>query len=267
MRILIVCVTYKSYDALDQYCKSISLAAKNCSAAEVTVLVGDNTDNDYCEIYNTYENIKVEAFPYHENIGYLGCAFRVLNDFGRDRFLQFDYVAISNVDLILADDFFVNLLNINDSSLGWIAPDVYVPSRDTHENPFMMSRPAKNDFIRWEFMYASPFLYTLLEKWAYNRRKQQIIDKPVAMYAGHGSMMIFTKTFFELQEELYYPCFMYAEEFFLAEIIAKHGLKVEYHPELKVESPGSVSVSLLGNKWKCRQNIKSLRVIRKMFFQ
>ncbi len=266
---LLVCVTYNSYKEVDVFVSSVESAAGMAPDMDVTVAIGDNTVKNAHDINICSDIIKIENFPYHVNLGYLGCAFRILTEIGKDRLAQYDYVAISNVDMTLDKSFFSNLLSFDNKEAGWIAPDIYTPERDTHENPFMMHRPTKMHFVKWQLMYAFPLLYGVMKRISYHRHSVSAVAVPAQtqMYAGHGSFMLFTQAFISTFKSFEYPSFMYAEEIFFAELLWRYRLKVIYVPEMKISNVGSVSVSMLGNSWECRNNRKSLRVMQQIFFK
>ena len=267
-RFLLTCVTYNSYEEVVKFIGSVETAARKAPDVEVTVAVGDNTEVNTQAIDCQSDVMEVLSFPYHTNLGYLGCAFRMLTELGRERLDTYDYVAISNVDIALEPDFFTGFSTVDDSGIGWIAPDIYTPGRGTHENPFMMNRPVKWHFLKWELMYAVPLLYGLMKRISYSRRNRKPVEvHRVEMYAGHGSFMLFTRAFISTFQSFEYPSFMYAEEIFFAELLRRCHLKTVYLPSLKIKNTGSVSVSVLGNSWQCRNNRNSLRVMRRLFFR
>lgn len=265
---LLVCVTYNSYEEVDKFVASVETAARKAPDVSVTVAVGDNTEVNTHDIDCRSDVVEIHSYPYHTNLGYLGCAFRILSETGKERLVQYDYVAVSNVDMALESDFFAALATVDDSGIGWIAPDIYTPGRGTHENPFMLHRPTKRHFLKWELMYASPLLYGLMKRVSFTLRSRH--PQPasrVEMYAGHGSFMLFTRAFISTFQSFEFPSFMYAEEIFFAELLLRCRLKVVYLPDLKISNVGSVSVSVSGNSWECRNNRRSLRVMRRLFFK
>lgn len=264
MKVLILAVIYKSYDCLPDFLDSINRASKN-SDAEVVVAIGDNTDSDYQKIEYSFDNISVRVFPYHENLGYLGCALRMLREICPAE--QFDFTAVSNVDIALDANFFKLLPCVSEENIAWYAPDVFTPSRGTHENPFMQSRPTLKHFRKWMLMYSFPLLYGFAKRLSYMKHSRSgFCNESKDIYAGHGSFMLFSWKFIKENISMTFPGFMYAEEIFFAEMIRISGMRVKYCPELKITNVGSVSVTLLGNEWQCKVNKDSLRKLRDMYF-
>lgn len=265
MKILILAVTYRSYDCIGEFLNSINNASRS-SDAEVVVAIGDNTDTDYQDIEYTYNNIEVRAFPYHKNLGYLGCALRMLREICSTE--AFDYVAVSNVDITLNYDFFSSLSKLNDDNVAWYAPDVYTPSRGTHENPFMIKRPTPGTIRKWMLIYSLPLFFGFIKKLFYMKHsKNNYSESPMNIYAGHGSFMLFSWKFIKDEIDMEFPGFMYEEELFFAEKIRRKGMTIRYSPELKITNIGSVSVTILGNGWQCNKSKESLMKIRDLYFR
>ena len=136
-KLLLICVNYKSHDALKSFLESVHRAAENAKGTlQVDIEVVDNSEH---------------------NVGYLGGALPVYNEKAKD----YDFVSISNVDLQLAPDFFEKLTELKTENVGWIAPDIYTGKRDLHENPAHLKRPTKWNFLIWFLIYSNTFLYKL----------------------------------------------------------------------------------------------------------
>ena len=87
------------------------------------------------------------------------------------------------------------------------------------------------------------------------------------IYAGHGSFMLFTKTFVENNPDLHFPGFMYSEEIFMAELVRNARLNVRYCPTLHIANIGNISTGLINQSRKSRWSKESLRAIYKQFFE
>ena len=97
-KILIICVTFHSDKELQAFLESVHRAAERVKGQMmVDIQVADNGK---------------------ANLGYLGGALPIYNRYAQD----YDYVSISNVDLLLGPDFFEQLLQI-DTKLAELIPD------------------------------------------------------------------------------------------------------------------------------------------------
>ena len=227
-KLLLICVNYKSHDALKSFLESVHRAAENAKGTlQVDIEVVDNSEH---------------------NVGYLGGALPVYNEKAKD----YDFVSISNVDLQLAPDFFEKLTELKTENVGWIAPDIYTGKRDLHENPARLKRPTKWNFLIWFLIYSNTFLYKLYHL-LYILKSRKRADSPsCTIYAGHGSFMLFTKEFIAI---------------FFAELIRAANLKVLYAPILLINNTGNVSTGRVSLKQRSQWSIESLLAIYNTYFK
>ncbi len=262
------CVNYHSYQYLRGFLLSLNEATSCVSNVRVIVCVGDNSEREFQELNPTdYSHIQMKWYPYHQNLGYLGCALKMMEEIGYERLAKAQYVTISNVDLKLSTNFIEVLSRVGLPNIGWLAPDIYTPRLDEHDNPYLINRPSTSSFKRWKFKYSHPLIYIFTRKLYYLRRRKKTSPTNITpIYSGHGSLMVFSGEFISNHKHLTFPSFMYGEEIFFSELILRDGLKVFYYPELRVENVGRVSTGTQGAKWICLQSKKSLSVLQKMFF-
>lgn len=269
--ILILCVNYNSYEELGNYLHSIDVAAKKvCDLFVIDVFVGDNTTENQQQILTDYTFINVRVFPYYKNLGYVGCATVMLNEITHTAVCHYDFVAISNVDLLFSETFLLELNNINTNNVGWVVPSVYTLSTEKNENPYMLTRPTNLKIFLLQLLYTCPLVYSLYEFiYRFRHRERKLLtnqQQNIPIYAGHGSIMIFTKHFFRLNTAIHFPGFMYGEELFFAELVRQSKLQTVYYPQLIINNIGNVSTKLLGNKRKCHMSKESLSAIRQLYF-
>lgn len=242
-KILLIPVTYHSDEALHAFVESVHRAAERVEGRmQVDIEVADNG---------------------LDNKGYLGGALPIYNAKAK----EYDFVAISNVDLELAEDFFEHLLTIEDPGIGWIAPDIYTEKIDRHENPYMLARPTKRNFAIWNIIYSSTFIYRLYHGLYLLKSRHKKVHPEDDIYAGHGSFMLFTKNFVAKNSEIHFPGFMYGEEIYLAELARKAALRVRYIPALRIANIGNINTGLINQTQKSQWSKESLRAIYKAFFE
>ncbi|MBQ4394623.1 MAG: hypothetical protein II825_04925 [Paludibacteraceae bacterium] len=239
---LLICVTYHSDKELQAFLESVRCATERVKGKlEIDIEIVDNGA---------------------ENLGYLGGALPIYNAKAK----EYDYISISNVDMELAPDFFEQLLHINSDGIGWIAPDIYTPKIDRHENPYMLSRPTKLNFFIWNIIYSNTWIYRMYHALYLLKNKKSKTYPACDIYAGHGSFMLFTKAFVLSNLELHFPGFMYGEEIYMAELVRKAQLKVAYCSTLRIANIGNINTGSIEQKLKSQWSQKSLRAIRHMFF-
>jgi len=265
MKILIVAVNYNTYKELYDYlAKVIESLDYSSETIELKVIVADNsTEREYVDV-DKYSRVGLEVRSL-DNLGYLGAAQTVINSLVDVTI--YDYVAISNVDLLLDKTFFENLAcRYFSNKIGWIAPSIY--SLQEKRVKKTMNRPSKWKFVFYRMMYKLPLLYKLYYSTAYRRKrvKSQIIEE-CDIYAGHGAFIILTKFFFNAYKKLNYPIFLFCEEYYLAELNRIAGMTVRYDPSLKIFDSEHVSISKLDIKRQCELNYEAVDYILRTFYK
>ncbi len=242
-KILLIAVTYHSDKELQAFTESIRHAAERVKGKmEVDIEVADNGQ---------------------DNKGYLGGAQETYNKKAKG----YDYVSISNVDLLLKEDFFEQLLELDTTGIGWIAPDIYTEKIMRHENPFMLNRPTKRDFRIWNIIYSSTWFYRLYHRLYVLKSRQKKVYPACDIYAGHGSFMLFSKAFVDHNPEIRFPGFMYGEEIYMAELNRAAGLKVHYAPVLQIANIGNINTGQIHQSQKSEWSKASLKAIYQQFFE
>lgn len=272
-KVLITCVNFNSYDVLYNYIDSIDIAAsKVINNLSVTIAVADNTYNNYKEINKHTKYCTLTIFPYHKNYGYMGGAVQILKDMGRAQVLSYDFIFVSNVDISLSEDFFVNLLKTDTTNVGWIAPSILRNIDGSNENPFIVNELSKSQINFYILLYSCPILYGIYQKLSKKIHTRKYLFrnggyKKCDIYAGMGSIFIFTREFIEKNYPLSFPTFMYGEEIYYGYLVKTSGLKTIYEPSITVFDICGVSTGLLGLNKKCKMNKQSLKIIRDIMYK
>lgn len=244
IRIALFCVSYESDKEKDLFLSSIEQAKKR--AMEVVSV-------DVFVACNTREN----------NPGYLGAVRLLMNnaDLG-----VYDYVIISNVDLMIEEDFFIKLANYKcQEDIGWIAPQIWSEKEKRDKNPRQTVRYSLRKLKLLRLGYKYPWLDTLYTKTLYKRKKMNR-NQPGFVYSGHGSFIVLTRSFLARCGKVNYPVFLFCEEIYLAEQCLQAGLKVVYAPEMKVTDLEHVSTGKMGHHTYCQHNLEAIEYIIKTFY-
>jgi len=269
-KILFLCVNYNSYDELRGYLISVEEASKICKdKIQIDVVIADNTIEGRKTIdTSNLKSIIVDFKPYHQNLGYMGAVMKLIKDIGSEKVTNYDFVIISNVDLLLTETFFTNLLSkeIN-KNVGWIAPKILSLSENKDRNPKILKRPSKQHLRKLLTMFKYPILYRFYYDFIYKLRKKKLQTiSNNKIYAGHGSMMIFTKYFMLKNAKFHFPCFLFGEELFFGELVRLSNLEVTYLPEIVVHDIDHVSTSKLKRSSYCKMNYDSIKELIKMYW-
>lgn len=268
MKILIVCVNYNSYPELKNYLASIETSVVACSLpCQVDVWVADNSSEKEVVDVAQYKHITVQVKPL-DNLGYLGGAAAIINNLSN--LSDYDFVIISNVDLVVKASFFYQLL-YNDTGttlqdVVWIAPKLYSIVEKRDKNPRLLKRYSKKRLLLLLLMYHFPLLHFIYTSTLYKRKSYSGDVNARYIYAGHGSMMIFTNKFFQYYPKLEYPAFLYGEEIYLAELVRKIGMHVYYNPRIEVKDIEHVSTAKMKSSFFYQCNKEALKYIISAFY-
>lgn len=270
MKILIICVNYNSYHHLLSYARSLSLAHKRAVGVEFKFVVVDNsTISPNRSVLGEIRSI-IDDFVYlkSNNIGYFPAASLAVDSIMED-VKSYDYVAVSNVDLEMTQDFFVVLskytINKND---GILAPSVISRFRRSDLNPKIITRPSCHKIKKNIKIFKIPFLFWLHCKLSdlKFRLSNACSFGPRLIYAPHGSFILFTNRFFCLGGNLQYPRFLFGEEIFVAEECALRNLHVRYFPDLVINDLDHGSTSLKSVRFISTEHVKSLNYLLGRYF-
>lgn len=263
-KILIVCVNYNSYkelyDFLDSVDSSAELAKEHC---RVKVYVADNSAEKQKVDTTLYSHIDIHVKLFG-NLGYLGGAQAIINNI--ECITDYDYVIISNVDLLIHLDFIPRLTEIDiDMDVAWITPRIYSLSEKRYRSPKRI-RYTKAKLKALLYMYRFPVLQKLYVHFFY---RMKTVNPPIyyhEIYAGHGSIMVFTRSFFQSYPQINYPIFLYCEELYFAELIRKANKKVQYMPTICVKDIDHVSTSKMKSDFYYSCNYKAVSYILQTFY-
>jgi len=269
-KILIIAINYNSYDKLDSYLESIVNSIKQCSIESMcnVQIVDNSTPHKNFDYYKYSINNKLSInFEQSENLGYFGSALKQYNQFSH---FVYDYVCISNVDLVVKHDFFDKLCSLTiEDNVAWIAPSIYSNYEDRDKNPQRIFRCSKNKLKLLYLLYTFPMMEVFYSKFLYpklnkNKNTENVYKQ---IYCGHGSFIILTKEFIKKNPEMHFPCFLFGEELFLGEIIRNEGLKVIYESSLKIFDDEHVSTSKLPSRNYYKYNRTSISWILRTFYK
>lgn len=262
--LLFVCVNYNSYKELSDYYDSIRVAAEYVNGIRVRLIIADNSLSPHPIDLPSEGSIDYEV-RHFDNLGYLGAAQQVINSL--DDITKYDYVAITNVDIKLKRDFFKQLEMLHfDNDVAWVAPQIWSEVEHRDRNPKIMQRNRRRKLKIQRILYKYPMLDWIYAKTVYKRKLYQDSVKEREIYAGHGSFILLTKSFFRLCHKLAYPVFLFGEEIYIAELIRNAGLRVRYLPNLVVYDAEHVSTGILKKSFYYKCNMEAIEYILKTFY-
>jgi GT2 family glycosyltransferase len=159
-----------------------------------------------------------------------------------------EWVIVCNNDIrIEQPDFFDRLRLIDRRAFGVIAPRILSSQTSLDQNPFMVRRPSRwrvGELRFWLKSYHLALAHEKMSEWKktgvslkqklFQSTPERAGSQPTAIYAPHGSFLIFSNQFFERGGFLDDGFFLFHEEIGVAETCRKVGLPIVYYPELYV---------------------------------
>lgn len=273
MKIAFICVCYNAYDHLLNYMSSVFSALESCSVVKLDFVVVDNSDDiKQEEVKRIHEKFPSVRYIKSENVGYFPGLKKGLDSI--NKIDEYEYVVVSNVDLVLSNDFFRSLLlcdPVLSESVGVIAPSILSRKRKADLNPKTILRPSKLSHYKNIWIFKNRFVlgfYWKLSNWkAYVKSKNNKYRDGDSFYSPHGSFIVFTKHYFKKGGGLDYPMFLFGEEDYVAEECLKLQLKVVYLPRLVVfdEDHGSTSKEKID--FLAREHVKSIKYILDTYYE
>jgi GT2 family glycosyltransferase len=253
-KVLLVPVCYNAHDDLYRFLDSIEFSFNNANV-NLQVYISDNSDS-------VLPKNKLSGYPFevnylkNENVGYFPALWRVILNVEPT---EYNFIAVSNVDLQLAPDFFENLDRLEDHNSGVIAPSILSKSTHFDQNPKVQRRPSILKILFLISVFALPWLLSFYVAAQSNKRSkaQEKYQDGTKMYAPHGAFMMFTRDFFTRGGKVNYPRFLFSEELFVAEQVRRIGLEVVYRPNLIVFDNEHGSTSQMPSRRVAIESIKS----------
>lgn len=268
MKTAIFCVNYNSYQELDSFLRTIESAEENSgSGNSVTVVVADNSEKP--ESYSYSGKLDVSVIPTNANLGYFGGISFGIEQSGLV-LSDFDFIIVSNVDLLLPKDFFSKLYSEKiDVNVGCIAPSIISKGEGINRNPKVLTRYSAKKLKMLKTMFQFPILWKTYNSLLHGKRREKVQSentKERDIYAAHGSFMLFTNRFSDFLQSMKFPTFMFCEELFIAENLRKQNLRTVYKPQLIVNDIDHVSTSKMKSSFYFKCNYESLDMILKEYY-
>lgn len=253
LKVAIICVSYRSTHATEMFVSSC-IGSALLASTDISIYIVNNSNDlsDICrlsQLANLSSNVTV--LQTEDNLGYFGGINYVFSRLGLSLRSDFDYVIISNDDLVLTPSFFGELSKMEDykKSYSVLCPQI-ISSDGRHENPHVIKPPSFLRELLYSIYYSSFLAASILTRiqrfLGENTRRvklnqNRIYRDPFPIYSGYGALYILSKRFFCSNTLLSYPSFLMFEEFFLSEQIAQHGELCLFVPQISAFHLGKAS--------------------------
>jgi GT2 family glycosyltransferase len=240
------------------------------SSENVSVILVDNTEREDVPTFQrriSEENPAVRYLRAPFNLGYFGGA-----NFGLQHFLSTsalpDWVIVCNVDIEFKDEaFFEKLRQLGSiDSLGVVGPRIWSARWKRDLNPKITERPTREKMRFYKVVFGNYYLQIAYETLSYLKNISRaearalvaLIRPPkrdghpnehiAAIYAPHGSCLVFNRRYFAAGGSLEYSVFLFGEEIFVGEAARRLGLLVGYCPELRVIDSEHASTGIIRSR-------------------
>lgn len=279
MMIAFISITYNSPETALKFVKNIFEVSTNY---KVDVVIVDNSDSDECVELQVLdkENNNMHYIKSSDNLGYFGGA-KIGYEWYKKHNVEPDWVIVSNVDLTLPNSkLFEVLTNSNFSSVGVLAPNIISSISGKRLNPFFREKPTSKRISFYANLSKSWFLFTgylmmglvikkilgFFEKLKINEYEVGENVRDEVIYAPHGSMIVFSRNYFEAGLDLEYEPFLFGEEIFVAESARRAQLPVLYIKDALVIHHEHVSTGLFKNKAMLKFYSEGINYCAKKYF-
>lgn len=270
-RIVNIVIYYANEDEVFVYAKNLS---KQTEARNISLVVVVNKEGSIG--LNSFENklseidLDILVFNPNKNLGYMNGLI-----YGYNQYIEAtkdipNWVVMSNTDIEFSDDsFFGNFLGTAFEEDVWcVAPSVYSPATNSHDNPQYTVRYSIKDLNRRIFIFEKPlvaYLYIKLSAIKSKFFKKKKKDSRF-VYSAHGCFFIIRNELAEILKHKKYKALMYSEEAYIAENIRGNGKRCYYDSMIEIIHNESSVTSKLDINIKSKYIADSLKVIRGEFF-
>ncbi len=260
MPALVIGVNYRT----DEHAVAFVRSLARYSPDDVSVILVDNSERGHPDGFSRQiheANPQIRCLEAPRNLGYFGGA-----NYGLKQYLASsempDWVIVCNVDIEFRDEqFFRSLKELESTeSLGVIAPRIWSARWKRDLNPKIIERPSKGRMLFYKVIFGNYFLQVAYEILSFLKGslRARIGEKApedqgqqngtVAIYAAHGSCMIFSRAYFVAGGSLEYSVFLFGEEIFVAETAKRLRLAVSYCPWLHVLDNEHASTGIIRSR-------------------
>lgn len=264
-KVAFVILNYNNYQDTIALVRSVN--SQVWSSVTKVYVVDNNSINDSLQkLYELAIEIDFKLIESKKNLGFargnnLGISSAIDDGFG--------FVVCANSDTILEkDSFFLDTLFKvfeEKEKVAIIAPNI-INQEGSFQNPFKIKRFSIIEIIKFKLFYITNLyklyyflrvniFYRIITYFA-KKRKLSLLEISKSnstsqyIYAPHGSFIIFTPLFFKYYKGLDNNTFLFCEEYILAEMLHKKGLKCWFETNLKVVHNESKSIDYLGMSYK-----------------
>ncbi len=268
-RIVVVLINYYKEEKLAAFVMELLLPQKG---VDLRILVVDNGSSLNDPLKQLQQHGVVVLYP-EKNLGYFGAARLAWETESTQHGLP-DYFVVSNFDLSFdPEHFFADYMLAESKQTALVSgPSIISDLNGTALNPMYLQRISLsriNRLLLVTSFYPFYWIYQLLHyiKRNIKGKQQQELHGDVQSYAIHGSMMFFTRHYFQRGGHLKFDSFLYGEELFVAEQLHQMGENCLVHLDMKVKHEEHSTTGKIKGPGHMKFLNQSLRYLKRVFFQ
>lgn len=251
MKVCFITVNYNNSSLTIQLMNNIYQNIKSISYD--FVIVDNNSKESEKIILKNVTNISKVIFL-KKNIGYFPAVNRAMMEVNRK---IYDYIIVSNNDIIIDKSLENALLNIKyTDNVFVICPDI-IEDNTIHRNPMASESISKIRIYLYD-IYFSNYIISIVMIRLWKIFKKYVIKKNIngkmiekeKIVLGYGAFYIFRKMFYNKIELLDHPKFLMGEEVYLANQVKKYNGILLYEPQIKIIHNRNSSTKKISSKRK-----------------
>jgi GT2 family glycosyltransferase len=260
MKATFVLVNYFGEEALKDFVEN---QLRKQQGVELDVII---VDNGHRNPQTLHEMKGVQLLEVNQNLGYLGALNHAVKSVS---VTDSDFIVLSNFDLRFGSEHDLETLFTfgHQHKMQVFGPQIINLPSEAAANPMYRHRPEKAFYRRLLFVtsfYPFYWMYQMLYKLKKaTQRTTPSVMEPV--YAIHGSMMVFDKTFVS-KGNFEHPAFLYGEEILIAEQCHAANWKIGYDAQTRLYHQEHSTTGSIKNRRHMRYLHESLKAIYRKYY-
>ncbi len=251
------------------------LSTLKCANEIAVCIIINKLDNENESKFKQQLNqisIKTFVCKPNKNLGYLnGMLYGYKKFIAQFEISDLKYIIMSNTDIGFPDKSFISkvLSKKYENNIWLIGPAVYVPQKNTYDNPSCIKRRTKKTVKRIIAIFKTPIIKELYI-WASDvksRIRKRKRGNSQYVYAVHGCFFLVSKDLANAMLEKPFRALLYSEEAYVSEMTYHAGKKAYYDADLLVEHNEHSVTGKLNYSRLAFYIAESMKIILQDFYQ
>lgn len=203
------------------------------------------------------------------NLGYFGGARYGIDSWSAGGEKTPAWTIVTNVDIRLDPTFLANLIAV-DVGIDVAAPSILAGLAGRDQNPYLLQPLSAWQVKRNYFILSHRIsgqcgrIYAFTIKPRIQRARPVNVGSETDIYAAHGSLMCFRRSWFEMGGSFDHDPFLYGEEITIAERAVRIGARISYVPSLRAVHDGHKSTGLFLTRRISAYQAEAARYVRRL---